>query len=69
MIDPHPSSMFSIRGGGPATQLCTSLTLTALHGHAVIQLVASATLHAFIPYNLTLKAFSYLRRADASCQC
>ena len=63
MIDPHPGSLYIYnkgwRLGYPAL---TSLTLTALQRHTV---VASASLHAFIFCDLTLKAFkttvSYLK--------
>ena len=31
MVDPHPGSLYTIRGGGLATRLYTSLNLAALH--------------------------------------
>ena len=31
MVDPHPGSIYTIRGGGLATRLYTSIGLTALH--------------------------------------
>ena len=31
VIDPHPGSLYTMRGGGLATRIYTSLDLTALH--------------------------------------